>query len=90
MRLTEFVLGVAAGTIGIRLLTSREAKEIYSYVGAAGLHARDEVVRQGQIIKENCQDISARAKEINDAGRVREEECMIKNAPSGLDCKRDL
>lgn len=79
MKAAGFIWGVVAGTIGVHILSSREAKTVYAHVGAAVLHGKDDIVKQGQILKENCQDIGARAKEINEAGYASEKENMIKH-----------
>ena len=79
------------GTLGVHVLTSREAKVVYSYITAAVLHGKDDVVTQAGIIKENSQDIYRRAKKINEDGIAREKACMIyddepdeKDAPSAM------
>ncbi len=74
-----FVCGVLAGTVGIHILSSREAKTVYAHVGAAILHGKDDIVKQGQILQENCADIGARAKKINEESYAKERESMISN-----------
>ncbi len=72
--------GFLCGTVGVHLLTSREAKTVYSYLTAAVLHGRDDIVEQAQILSENCGDIYQRAKEINEKAQAFEEASMIRNA----------
>jgi len=71
--------GFLAGTLGVHVLSSREAKVVYSHVTAAVLHGKDDAIARAQVIQENCQDIYARAVEINEKAAKVEEECMIKN-----------
>lgn len=77
--------GFLIGTLGVHVLTSREAKVVYSYITAAVLHGKDDVVTQAGIIKENSQDIYRRAKKINEDGIAREKACMIYDEPDEKD-----
>ncbi len=74
--------GFLAGTIGVRILSSREAKVVYSHVTAAVLHGKEIAIEQSQILQENCTDIYERAKEINEKAQAYEDECMIRNVKS--------
>lgn len=58
-------LGFLAGTVGVKLLSSREAKKAYAHITAASIRAKDCVVKRATIIQENCGDILADAKKIN-------------------------
>ena len=66
-----FAAGVAFGTAGIKILTSKDAKKLYINCLAAGLRAKESVMTTATNIQENAGDILAEAKEIN---RVRAEE----------------
>lgn len=70
-----FAAGVAFGTAGIRLLTSKDAKKAYTHATAAVLRAKDEVVKTTTILQENCSDILEEAKQINE-DRLAAEECF--------------
>lgn len=70
-----FAWGVLFGTAGIRILSSRDAKTVYTYTTAAVLRGKDEVVKQATVLRENCSDIYEDAKEIN---RRRAEEDAVK------------
>ena len=59
-------LGFLAGTVGVKLFSSRDAKKAYSHITAATLRAKDCVVKRATIIQENCGDILADAKAINE------------------------
>ena len=58
--------GFLLGTAGVKVLSSQEAKKVYTQVTAAALRGVDEVTRVATNIKENCGDIAAEAKQIND------------------------
>ncbi|MBO5639467.1 MAG: hypothetical protein J5916_06105 [Oscillospiraceae bacterium] len=58
--------GFLAGTAGVKLLSSQDAKKLYTQVTAATLRCVDDVVKTATCIKENCDDIAADAKAINE------------------------
>ena len=68
-----FVLGTLFGMEGIRLLSSKDAKKVYSHCTAGVLRAKDSVFDQITILQENCTDIYEEAKAINEE-RVKKEE----------------
>ncbi len=74
--LLAFLGGVAFGTAGIKLLSSKDAKKLYTQCTAATLRAKDSVVKTATTIQENAEDILAEAKQIN-AEREAEEEDTI-------------
>lgn len=61
-----FAAGVLFGTAGIKILSSREAKLVYTHTTAAVLRARDSVMQTVTTIRENADDILADAKELNE------------------------
>ncbi len=61
-----FAAGVLFGTAGIKLLSSRDAKKVYTHTTAAVLRAKESVMTTVTTIKENASDILADAKEINE------------------------
>ncbi len=61
-----FAAGVAFGTAGIKLLSSVDAKKGYTHATAAVLRAKDCVMRTVNTVQENCEDILAEAKNINE------------------------
>ena len=69
-----FAAGVAFGTAGIKILSSDDAKNVYSNCTAAVLRAKDCVMNVVSTVQENAEDIYAEAVEIN------EEELQKKNA----------
>ena len=66
-----FAGGVIFGSVGIKLLTSKDAKKAYTHMAAAGLRVKDSVM-------ENVADILAGAKDIN-AGREAAESAVIED-----------
>ena len=71
-----FAAGVLFGTAGIKLLTSRDAKKVYSHGTAAVLRAKDCVMKTVTNVQENARDIYAEAKQIN-ADREIEAEAQV-------------
>ena len=68
-----FAAGVAFGTAGIKILTSKDAKKLYTNCTAAVLRAKDCVMKTTTTLQENCEDIYAEAKQINE-DRIADEE----------------
>lgn len=60
-----FAAGVLFGTAGIKVLSSKDAKKVYTNCTAAVLRAKDCVMKTVNIIQENAEDIYAEAKVIN-------------------------
>ena len=65
-KLGLFAGGVLFGTAGLKILSSREARKVYTYSTAAALRAKEEIMTKVTTIKENAEDIFADAKEINE------------------------
>ena len=66
-----FAAGVLFGTAGIKLLTSRDAKKVYSHGTAAVLRAKDCVMKTVTMYRRMQDDIYAEAKQINADARSR-------------------
>ncbi len=69
-----FAAGVLFGTAGIKALSSKDAKNVYTKATAAVLRAKDCVLNVVSNMQENAQDIYAGAKQINDDRAVAEAE----------------
>ena len=67
-----FLGGVLFGTAGVKLLSGRDAKKAYTHVAAAALRGKDCVMESYDKIRENCSDIIADAKEINEKYKAEE------------------
>lgn len=62
-----FAAGLALGTLGLRVLTSKDARKVYSHVVAAGMRAKESVMGTVDRVQASTDDIVAEAKEINAA-----------------------
>ncbi|MDO4305625.1 MAG: DUF6110 family protein [Eubacteriales bacterium] len=67
-----FAAGVLFGTAGIKVLTSRDARKVYTSCTAAVLRAKECVLDVAAKVQENAEDIYAEAQQIN-ADRAAEE-----------------
>ena len=61
-----FAAGVLFGTAGIKALSSKDAKKVYTHTTAAVLRAKDSVMETVTTVRENAEDIYADAKAINE------------------------
>ena len=68
-----FAAGVLFGTAGIKALSSKDAKKLYTNCTAAVLRAKKVVMDTVTTIQENAEDIYADAKQINEDRAVAEE-----------------
>ena len=73
-----FVGGVLFGTAGIKILSSKDAKKVYTHTTAAVLRAKDCVMATADTVRENAEDILADAKAINE--KRAEEASVIEDA----------
>ena len=69
-----FAGGMLFGTAGVKILSSKDAKKVYTGCTAAVLRAKDCVMKTATTIQENAGDIYAEAKDINEARAAKEEE----------------
>ena len=74
-----FAGGVLFGSVGIKLLTSKDAKKAYTHITAAGLRAKESVMETITTVQENAADILAGAQDIN-AGRAAQEGAEIEDS----------
>ncbi len=61
-----FAAGVLFGTAGVKILSSKDAKKVYTNCTAAVLRAKECVMKTVTNIQENAEDILEEAKQIND------------------------
>ena len=61
-----FAAGVLFGTAGIKVLSSKDAKKLYTNCTAAVLRAKECVMKTATTIQENAEDIYAEAQQINE------------------------
>ena len=75
-----FAGGTLFGTAGIAILSSKDAKKVYTHTTAAVLRGKDSVMERAEIIRENCEDIYADALDINEKRYAEEEAEIIEDA----------
>lgn len=68
-----FAAGVLFGTAGIKILSSKDAKKVYTSCTAAVLRAKECVMKTATTVQENAQDIYAEAQQINEDRAAAEE-----------------
>ena len=67
-----FALGTLFGLEGVKLLSSKDAKKVYTRCTAGVLRAKNSVLDQVTVLRENCSDIYEEAKEINEERAAKE------------------
>lgn len=75
-----FAAGVLFGTAGIKLLSSRDARKIYTQGTAAVLRAKECVMNTASVIQENAEDILAEAQQSNEDRKAQEEAMEMEDA----------
>ena len=78
-------LRISAWNSGVKVLGSKDAKKCYTHLTAAAYRCKDSVMETYTTIKENCQDINADAKEINEERYAKEREQEIADAKAVLE-----
>ena len=73
-KVAAFVGGALFGSAGVKILTSKDAKKVYTHATAAVLRMKDCVMETATTVQENCGDILADAKAINEARAAAEEQ----------------
>ena len=71
-RLACFAGGALFGTMGLKLLASKDAKRAYVHAAAAGLRVKDTVMETVTTVRENAADVLASAKDLNEARAAQE------------------
>lgn len=72
-----FAAGVLFGTAGIKILSGRDAKKVYTHGTAAALRAKDFCMKTAAAVQENAEDIYAEAVQINEERARQEAEQMF-------------
>ena len=75
-----FIGGALFGSAGLRILSGRDARKVYTHATAATLRCRDEVMKHVELVQEGCSDILADAKQINEDRRQMEEAGFIEDS----------
>ena len=71
--LAVFAGGILFGSAGLKLLSSRDAKKVYTHATAAVLRVKESVMETVTTVEENAADILASAKDLN-ARRAEQED----------------
>ena len=64
-KIALFAGGTLFGSAGLRILSGRDARKVYTHATAAVLRCKDEVMKQVELVQESCSDILADAKQLN-------------------------
>ena len=80
-----FLGGALFGSAGLKLLGSRDAKKVYTHITAAVLRCKDQIVSDVETIQENCSDILADAKAINEARYTEDKGKVIEDTAEAKD-----
>ncbi len=81
-KLGLFGAGLLFGTVGLKILGSKDAQKLYAHTTAAALRAKDSVMKTVTAIREGAQDVYADAKDINESRAQEEAEAVIEDAPA--------
>ena len=84
-KIAMFLGGTLFGTAGLKILGSRDAKKVYTHITAAVLRCKDQIVSDVETIQENCSDILADAKAINEARYAEEKGKVIEDTAEAED-----
>ena len=76
-RLALFVGGALFGSVGVKMLSSKDAKKVYTYAAAAGLRMKDSVMETVSSVQESVEDILAAAKDLNEDRAAKEAEEQV-------------
>ena len=90
-----FAAGVAFGTAGIKVLSSDDAKKVYTNCTAAVLRAKTCVLNVAASVQANAEDILAEAQQINEERAAKAEAAAfadeaaedVENAPEAADAE---
>ena len=78
-----FAGGALFGSAGIEILTSKDAKKLYTQCTAAVLRMKDQVMKTATTLQENCGDILADAREINEQRAAEDDAVVEESLPRG-------
>lgn len=68
-----FAAGVLFGTAGVKILSSKDAKKVYTSCTAAALRAKESIMKTVTAVQANAEDIYAEAQQINEERAAQEE-----------------
>ena len=79
-KLALFLGGVVFGSAGFKMLSSKDAKKVYTQTTAAELRMKDSTMETVSKVQEQAGDILADAKAINEARAAKAEAEVIEDA----------
>ena len=85
-KLGLFAAGTLFGSAGFKLLSSKDAKRVYTNVTAAALRAKESVMTPVTCVRENAGDILADAKAINEERAAAEAAAVVEDEAAQADC----
>ena len=85
-KLGIFSAGLLFGTAGVKILSSKDAKKVYTHTTAAVLRAKESVMKTVTDVRENAGDILADAKEINEQRKEEEKPEVVEDASEECCC----
>ena len=85
-KLGLFAAGTLFGSAGFKLLSSKDAKRVYTNVTAAALRAKESVMTTVTCVRENAGDILADAKAINEERAAAEAAAVVEDASAAEPC----
>ena len=77
-----FGAGVLFGTVGLKILGSKDAQKLYAHTTAAVLRAKDSVMKTVTTIREGAEDVYADAQDINETRAQKDAEAVIEDVPA--------
>ena len=77
VHLACFAGGALFGSVGLKLLTSCDAKKVYTHLTAAGLRAQKSVMETVAAVQEEAADILAAATDVNAEREAKEAEAEV-------------
>lgn len=80
-----FAGGVLFGTAGVKILSGKDAKKVYTECTAAALRAKDCMMKTVTNVQENAEDILAEAQQINEERAAQEAAAVQETEEDGAD-----
>ena len=77
-----FGAGLLFGTVGLKILGSKDAQKLYAHTTAAVLRAKDSVMKTVTTIREGAEDVYADAQDINETRAQKDAEAVIEDVPA--------
>lgn len=88
-KLGIFAAGLLFGTAGVKILTSKDAKKVYTHTTAAVLRAKESVMKTVTDVRENAGDILADAKEINEQRKEEDKPEVVEDESEECCCEEE-